>query len=266
MAEEAGGGDGLGEDDADGDEDGAGAGSERDGDFDAGAFFVLIAAAEAEAAFGEIFADGDFFLEAAAADAGEDAGFNARAIASRKKALFDAGARCAGFRFADFGLGLDPDGRRIAKAANAGDALADFEGFQLQLVEIDDFAALAEAALHEKAREGFLGFVRGGEIDVPKIRARVDKMNGIEKSVGRILIDFGDDAGASAFPDVAIEVAAKVELHAGGKLFGEAEDAAIAADQQGFGGFGGGAALRSDPRSFHGHAEADAVALPETIG
>src|SRR6266571_880640 len=73
VAVEAGGGDGLGEDDADGDEDGSGAGSERNGDFDARALRVLIAAAEAEAALGEIFADGDFFLEAAAADAREDA-------------------------------------------------------------------------------------------------------------------------------------------------------------------------------------------------
>src|SRR3989442_13505227 len=92
VAVEAGGGDGLGKDDADGDEDGAGAGSEGDGDFDAGAFGVLIAAAEAEAAFGEIFAEGDFFLEAAAADAGEGAGLDAGAVAARKDAVF--GGRC----------------------------------------------------------------------------------------------------------------------------------------------------------------------------
>src|SRR5260370_39581279 len=92
-AVEAGGGDGLGEDDADGDEDGAGAGSEGDGDFDAGAFGVLIAAAEAEAAFGEIFAEGDFFLKAAAADAGEDAGFDACAVTARNDAFIDGGGR-----------------------------------------------------------------------------------------------------------------------------------------------------------------------------
>jgi hypothetical protein len=81
VAVEAGGGDGLGKHDADGDEDGAGAGSVGDGDFDAGAFEVLIATAEAEAVFGEIFADGDFFLKAAVADASEDASFDARALA-----------------------------------------------------------------------------------------------------------------------------------------------------------------------------------------
>ena len=267
VAEEAGGGDGLGKDDADRDENGAGAGSEGDGDFDAGAFFILIAAAKAEAAFGKIFADGDFFLEAAAADAGEDARFDARTVAAGNEPFFDGGtAGRTGFRIADFGLGFDPDGRRIAQAANARDAFADFKRFQLELVEIDDFAALAEAALHEEAREGFLGLVKGGEVDIPEFGARVDEMDGVEKMIGRILIDFGDDASAGGFPHVAIEVAAEVEFLAHGKFFGEADDAAIAADEQRFGGFGDSAAVRRDPRCFQGHAEADAVALPETIG
>ncbi len=82
VAVEAGGGDGLGENDADGDEDGASTGSERNGDFDAGAFGILIAAAEADAAFGKIFADGNFLLEAAPADASEDASLDARAVAA----------------------------------------------------------------------------------------------------------------------------------------------------------------------------------------
>src|SRR6266581_4151238 len=162
VAVEAGGGDGLGEDDAEG-----------DGDFDASAFGILIAAAEAEAALGEIFAYGDFFLKAAVADAGEDAGFDARAVAAGHDALFDGGGGRAGFRIANLGLGFDPDGRRFAKAADASNAFADFEGFQLDLVEIDDFAALAKAAFHEKTREGFIALVRGGEIDVPEVGARV---------------------------------------------------------------------------------------------
>ncbi len=113
VAVEAGGGDGLGEDDADGDEDGAGAGSERDGDFDAGAFSVLIAAAEAEPAFGKIFADGDFFLKAAAADAGEDAGFDAGTVAARNDAVFDGGRRQASATIwiAQLGERFNPDGR-----------------------------------------------------------------------------------------------------------------------------------------------------------
>ena len=82
VAEEAGGADRLGEDDADGNEDGSGAGSEWNGDFDASAFGIFIAAAEGNAALGKIFADGDFFLKTAAADAGEDPGFDASAVAA----------------------------------------------------------------------------------------------------------------------------------------------------------------------------------------
>ena len=174
VAVEAGGGDGLGEDDANGDEDGAGTGSERDGDFDAGAFGVLIAAAEAETALGKVLADGDFFLKAAAADASEDAGFDARAIAARNDAVFDGRCGCARaaiVRVTELGKRFDPDGRGIANAAVAGDTFADLERLELQLVEIDDFAALAEAAFHEETGEGFVGFVRGREVDVPKVGA-----------------------------------------------------------------------------------------------
>ncbi len=84
--------------------------------------------------------------------------------------------------------------------------------------------------------------------------------------IGRVLIDFGDDASAGAFPHVALEIAAEVEILAHGKFFGEADDAAVAADEQRFGGCGLRTAVGSDPGSFQGHAEADAVTLPETIG
>src|SRR5260221_11975448 len=124
VAEQAGGGDGLGEDDADGDEDGAGARSERNGDFDTGAFGILIAAAEAKATFGQIFADGDFFLKAAVANAGEDAGFDAGAVAARNHAFLDGGGARAIFRVSVFGLGFDPDGRGVSKLAEARDVLA----------------------------------------------------------------------------------------------------------------------------------------------
>jgi hypothetical protein len=259
-------GDGLREDDADGDEDGAAAGSEGHSHFDAGAFGVLIAAAEAEAALGQIFADGDFLLKAAVANASEDASLDAGAVAARNQALFDGGGGSAIFRVADFGLGFDPDGRRVAKPAQARDALAAFERFQLQLVEIDDFAALAEAAFHEKTSEGFCTFVRRGEVDVPEVGARVENMNGIEEMIGRILVDFGDDAGAGVLPSVAFEIAAQVKLLAHEKFFGQAEDAAIAADEESFGGLREGDAGRSDQGHLQGHAETHAVALPESIG
>jgi len=265
VAIEAGGGDGLGEDDADGDEDGAGAGSEGDGDFDASAFGILIAAAEAEAAFGEIFADGDFFVKAAVADAGEDAGFDARAVAAGNDALFDGGGGRAGFRIANLGLRFDPDGRRLAKAADACDAFADLEGFQLDLVEIDDFAALAKAAFHEKTREGFFALVRGGEIDVPEVGARVKDVDGVEEVIGRVLVDFCDNAGAGAFRVVAVESAAKVKLLARGKFFREAKDAAIAADEQSFGVLLDSVTSGRDPGGLDGHAESHAVTLPESV-
>ncbi len=216
VAVEAGGGDGLGENDADGDEDGASAGSERNGDFDAGAFGILIAAAEADAAFGKIFADGDFFLEAAPADASEDARLDARALAARNQAFFNGRPGSPIIRAVQFGEGLDPDGWSIAKTAEARDAFADFKGFQFQLIQIDDFAALAKAALHEKTSEGFVGFVRSREVDVPEVGTRIEKMNGVKEVIGRILVDFGDDAGAGVFPMIAFESATEVKLLADG--------------------------------------------------
>lgn len=83
----------MGEDDADGDEDGSGTGSKGNGDFDASPYRIFIAAAERNAALGKIFADGDFFLKTAAADAGEHAGFNASAIAAGNDAFVFVGAR-----------------------------------------------------------------------------------------------------------------------------------------------------------------------------
>jgi len=64
-----------------------------------GSLRILIAAAEAEAAFGQIFADGDFFLKAAVSNAGEDAGFDAGAVAARNHALMRHGARDESARF-----------------------------------------------------------------------------------------------------------------------------------------------------------------------
>src|SRR5713101_10046894 len=236
VAVEAGRGHGLGEDDADGNEDGAGAGSERHGDFGARAFGILIAAAEADSAFRQIFADGDFFLEAAAANAREDAGLDARAVAAGNHAIFDRRLSSPVVGGARFGERFDPDGRGIAMLADARDAFADFEGFQLQLVEIDDFAALAKTAFHQEAGEGFFALVQRRKFDVPEVGAGIENVDGVNKVVRRVLVDFRDDAGAGALPVVAILVAAEVQLLAGGKFFVQAHDAAIAADEQCFGG------------------------------
>ncbi len=265
VAVEAGSGDGLGEDDADRDEDGASAGSERNGDFEARAFGILIAAAEAEAAFGKIFANGNFFLKAAVPDGREDASLDARAVAAGNDAFVHGRSRRAAFRVADFGLGFYPDGRRVAKFADASDAFADFKRFQLKLVEIDNFAALAEAAFHEKACESFFTLVRGRELDVPKVSAGIKNMNGVEEVVRRVLVDFGDDAGAGVFPLIAIEAAAEVKLLTHGEFLGQAENTAIAADEQGFGVLRDGGAGAGDPRCLNGHAESYAVTLAEAV-
>ena len=258
----------MGEDDTDGDEDGAGAGSEGNGDFDAGAFRILIAAAETEAAFGKIFADGNFFLEATAADTSEDASLDAGAVAARNDAVLHGLRGCRGriVGIAKLGNGFDPDGGGVANTAVAGDAFADFERLQLNFIEIDDFAALAEAALHEEASKGFFGLLGRREVNVPKLGAGIENVNGVEKVIGRVLVNFGDDTGASVFPEFAFEVAAEVELLAHGKLFREAKNAAITADEHGFGDLGDGLPIGRDPGSFHGHAEADAVTLAEAVG
>src|SRR5207302_10362128 len=102
MAVEASSGDGLGKNDTDGNKDGAGAGGERNGNFEARAFGILIAAAEAEAAFGEIFADGNLFLKAAVADGGEDAGFDARAFTAVNEELISRECGYAGLLIGNF--------------------------------------------------------------------------------------------------------------------------------------------------------------------
>src|SRR5260370_26474527 len=92
---------------------------------------------------------------------------------------------------------------------------------------------LAEAALHEKTGQGFFALMRRGEVDVPKVGARVKDVNGIEKVVRRVLVDLGDHAGAGFFPVVAIEVAAEMELLAPREFLREAKNTAVAASEQG---------------------------------
>ena len=65
----------------------AGSGSEWNRHFGPAAFRVLVAAAEGDAAFPKIFADGNFFLKAAAANAGQDPRFDASPIATRQHPL-----------------------------------------------------------------------------------------------------------------------------------------------------------------------------------
>jgi len=57
-------------------------------------------------------------------------------------------------------------------------------------------------------------------------------MNGVKEVIGRVLVNFGDGAGAGLFPVVAFAAAAQVELLAHGKFFGQAETPPLAADEQ----------------------------------
>src|SRR5229473_4357212 len=107
--------------------------------------------------------------------------------------------------------------------------------------------------------------MRRGEIDVPKVGARVKDVNRIEEVVRRVLVDLGDHAGAGFFPVVAIEVAAEMELLAHREFFGEAKNTAVAAYEQGFNVLRESVTRRRDPRCLNRHAESHAVTLPESV-
>jgi len=265
MAEQSGGRDRLGEDDADGDEDGACAGSVGDGNFETRAFWIVIATTETDSTFGQIFTDGDFFLKAPAADACKDARFDTRAISAGNDTFFDSAAGSERFFNANFGLGFDPDGRRVTVAAKARDAFADLERFQLHLVQVGDFTALAEAAFHEQPSEGLFRFMGGGKFDFPEISARVEDGDGVDESFG-FLVDFGDNTGADVFCQVAIEFPMERDFLAGKKLFLDADDAAVAADQQGLGALADGHAGARKPRGFDLQLQADPVTLSNAFG
>ena len=149
-------------------------------------------------------------------------------------------------------------------AAVARYAFANLEGFQLQLVEIHDFAPLAETALHEQPRERFFGLVGRREVNVPEIVARLENVYGVEKSI-RILIDFGNHARPRILPLVAFCESPQMELLARFQLFGEAQHPPIAADQERLDRLRERSALHRSPGCFDGHAEADTIALAQSI-
>jgi hypothetical protein len=204
VAEKSGGGDGLRKDDADGDEDGAAAGSIRNGNFEACTFGILVAAAESDAASREVFANGDFFLKAATADACKDTSLYAGTISARNDTFFDWLSRVEQSFWIGLRENFHPNRRGIAKFAEPGDASANFEGAQFQLVEIDNFAALAKTALHEHAGKGFISLGEGWELYVPEIRPGIEEVDGVEKAFG-FFVNFSDDTGASGFGEVAFE-------------------------------------------------------------
>jgi len=265
VTEEAGGGNGARRDDADRDEDGAIARSIGDGDFEARAFGIMIAAAEGDSAAGEVFADGDFFLEAALPDAGKDAGLYARAVAPGLKFVVHGklqltGRAVVGTAFASF----DPDRRGLAVFAQTRDAPARLKRFQLELIQVANLAAQTEAALHQEAGQGIGRMRRVREVDVPEIDAQIKNGDGVEEAV-RIVIDFGDDARVSRLPVIGTALAAEENFLPGKQFFRQPEYAAVAADEERFRLVGEGRSSGAVPSHLNREAQADPVALADTF-
>ena len=155
---------------------------------------------------------------------------------------------------------FDPHRRRLTDFADARDAFARFEGFQFQFIEIDDFAALAEAALHQKTSESFFGLMRRREFDVPEIAARFKNVNGVQEAFG-FAVDFGDDASACGFGAVAFERTLERDFLARKKFFANLQNAAVTADEKGLrentAHYPGGV----HPGGFERNPERDAIAL-----
>ena len=264
MTIESGGGKSLREYDANRNEDGPAARSIGDGDFEASAFGILIATAEGEAALGEVLADGDFLLKTAAPNAGQDTGTDSRPVAARDDAVVIGGPRRLAIRRRILGMHFHPDGRGVANLADARDGFAGFEGFKFEFVEIDDFAALTEAAFHEKAGESFFSALRRREFDTPEVGAVIEDMEGVEEAFG-FVIDFGHDAGADGLGNAAIERPFEHDFVAGLQFVGQAEDAAVATYEKGVGGALEDEAVGGEPGGFERDAEGDAVTLAHSF-
>jgi len=81
-----------------------------------------------------------------------------------------------------------------------------------------------------------------------------------------VLIDLGDHARPRVFPLLAFHVPPQMEFLSWLQLFGEAQHAAIAADEERFRSLRKRGSRRGSPGRLDGHAEADAVALAEPTG
>src|SRR6266852_6187137 len=99
-------------------------------------------------------------------------------------------------------------------------------------------AAKSDAALGKIFADGecfLVGLMRSREFDIPEIGTRFENVDGIKEAF-RFAINFGEDAGTSGSHAVTIEQALKRDFLAGEKLFCDSHNAAVAADEQGYGG------------------------------
>ncbi len=120
---------------------------------------------------------------------------------------------------------------------------------------------MAEATFHQQSSECFLaGLVRSREFDIPEIGTRFENVDGIKEAFW-FAINFSDDAGTSGSDAVAIEQALERDFLAGENLFCDSQNAAVAADEQGYGGNAAHHSGGVHPRGFERDAKGDAVAL-----
>lgn len=144
-------------------------------------------------------------------------------------------------------------------------ALSYFEGFELHLIQIDDLATLAETALHQHSRQGFLRVVRGREVDVPKIRTGIENCDGVDEAT-RFAVNLGDDAGAGRFRLIAFQFPVKYQFLARKELVLQANDAAVAADHQRLRGLPVlGPVIVHRPRRIDLHLQGNPVALADPV-
>ncbi len=102
--------------------------------------------------------------------------------------------------------------------------------------------------------------MRSREFDIPEIGTRFENVDGIKEAF-RFAINFGEDAGASRPHAVTIEQALERDFLAGEKLFCDSQNAAVAADEQGYGGNAAHHSGGVHPGGFERDAKGDAVAL-----
>src|SRR5215813_9893150 len=107
--------------------------------------------------------------------------------------------------------------------------------------------------------------MRGWEIDVPEVCAMLDHGDCVQEAF-RLVIDLGDDAGASHLPVVPFTLAAQGDLLTGEEFVGESQNAAVMTDQQGLGGEFNFRTVAGDPRCLHRHTKAHTVTLPKSFG
>ena len=147
--------------------------------------------------------------------------------------------------------------------AQSRHAFPHFKRFQLHLIQVHYFASLAKSAFHQQSCQRLIRFVWSGEFDVPEIRPRLRDLNRVQKSI-RLLIDLRHYARPRGLDHIAFHPPQR-NLLSRCQFFVQAQHSAISADQQRLRDVLYGRSVARCPRCFHGHPEADAIALPQSV-